>query len=318
MIEACRIPILLPRPTLDAVTAPHVYVINLDGSDRRMCEMRADLDREGLAFTRVAAVDGRNRAASSFPQYRETHAVSFLGRKLLSGEVACSLSHLACVTRFLASGERYALVLEDDSVMEVGFATRVVEIVRVLEQHPSLDWHVVHLSSPGLKLSTPLTEIGDFSLHHAHYFPMRTTAILWSRAGAQAFVNLPPVIFAPIDLFFRYWVTRTGKGLAATPALALDRMGVSEIDNQHGTLTRHGGYRGIAFFLRKQRRIGLGKLVALRQLLFLRLTQALRGQASPPLREPHSSRGRAVHGAVGTGPVASRSATSRAVAAVGD
>ena len=300
------------------MTAPHAYVINLDGSDRRMGEICAELDREGLAFTRVAAVDGRNREASSFHQYQPQRAVSFLGRELLSGEVACSLSHLACVTRFLASGERYALVLEDDSVMEVGFATRVAEIVRVLEQHPSLDWHVVHLSSPGLKLSTPLAGIGDFSLHHAHYFPLRTTAMLWSRAGAQAFVNLPPVIFAPIDLFFRYWVTRTGKGLAASPALALDRMGVSEIDNQHGKLKRHGGYRGIAFFLRKQRRIGVGKLVAFRQLLLLRLTHALRGQTPPPLREQHSSRGPAALGAVGTGPVASRSATSRAVAAVGD
>ena len=300
------------------MTAPHAYVINLDGSDRRMGEICAELDREGLAFTRVAAVDGRNREASSFPQYQAQRAVSFLGRELLSGEVACSLSHLACVTRFIASGERYALVLEDDSVMEVGFATRVAEIVRVLEQHPSLDWHVVHLSSPGLKLSTPLAGIGDFSLHHAHYFPLRTTAMLWSRAGAQAFVNLPPVIFAPIDLFFRYWVTRTGKGLAASPALALDRMGVSEIDNQHGKLKRHGGYRGIAFFLRKQRRIGVGKLVAFRQLLLLRLTHALRGQTPPPLREQHSSRGPAALGAVGTGPVASRSATSRAVAAVGD
>ena len=283
-----------------------------------MGEICAELDREGLAFTRVAAVDGRNREASSFQQYQAQRAVSFLGRELLSGEVACSLSHLACVTRFIASGERYALVLEDDSVMEVGFATRVAEIVRVLEQHPSLDWHVVHLSSPGLKLSTPLAGIGDFSLHHAHYFPLRTTAMLWSRAGAQAFVNLPPVIFAPIDLFFRYWVTRTGKGLAASPALALDRMGVSEIDNQHGKLKRHGGYRGIAFFLRKQRRIGVGKLVAFRQLLLLRLTHALRGQAPPQLREQHSSRGPAALGAVGTGPVASRSATSRAVAAVGD
>ena len=298
--------------------SPHVYVINLDGSDRRMNEMRAELDREGLAFTRVAAVDGRHRAASSFPQYHAKRAVSFLGRELLSGEVACSLSHLACVTRFLASGEQYALVLEDDSAMEVGFATRVAEIVRVLEQQPSLEWHVVHLSSPALKLSTQLADIGSDSIHHAHYFPMRTTAILWSRAGALAFANLPPVIFAPIDLFFRYWMTRTGKGLAASPALALDRMGVSEIDCQNGSLTRQGGYRGIAFFLRKQRRIGLGKLVAVRKLFALRLRHALRGQSPPPLLEPHSFRGRVAHEAVGTGPAASRSASSRAVAAAGD
>lgn len=283
-----------------------------------MGTMRTELNREEMAFTRVAAIDGRHRSAGSFPQYQKKRAVGFLGRELLSGEVACSLSHLECVKRFLASGERYALVLEDDSAMEVGFAARVAEIIDVLEQDPSLDWHVVHLSSPALKLSTPLAGIGDFSIRHAHYFPMRTTAILWSRAGARAFVNLPPVIFAPIDLFFRYWMTRTGKGLAISPALALDRLGVSEIDSQNGALTRHGGYRGIAFFLRKQRRIGLGKLVAVRQLFTLRLTRALSGRSPRALREEYSSRGQVAHAAVGTGPAASRSATNRAVAAVGD
>ena len=253
---------------------PHAYVINLDGSDRRMTEMCAELDRERVSFTRVPAVDGRGRPANAFPQYRARRTVGFLDRELLGGEVACSLSHLACILRFLATDAPYALVLEDDSVLEEGFAARVAELVSVLERQPTLDWHVVHLSSPGVKIATPLQRIGQHALYHAHYFPMRTTTMLWSRAGAQAFADLEHGIFAPIDMFFRYWVTRTGKGLAILPALALDRMGVSDIDNVGDTVTRQGGYRGVKFFLRKQRRMALGKVFAYRQLLSTRVTRA--------------------------------------------
>ncbi len=254
---------------------PQAYVINLDGSDKRMQEMRAELDREGVSFTRVSAVDGRRRPAQSFPEYRANRAVGFLDRELLGGEVACSLSHLACAQQFLATDAPYALILEDDSVLEPGFAAGVADILRALEHQPSLDWHVVHLSSPGLKITTPLQRLGHLSLYHAHYFPMRTTSMLWSRAGAQAFVDLQHGIFAPIDMFFRYWVTRTGKGLAINPPLALDRMGVSDIESVGDALTRQGGYRGVKYFLRKQRRMALGKMVAYRQLLSTRLTRGL-------------------------------------------
>ncbi len=263
------------------MSLPHAYVINLDGSDKRMQEMRAELDREGVSFTRVSAVDGRGRLAQSFPEYRARRAVGFLDRELLGGEVACSLSHLACVHEFLKTDAPYALILEDDSVLEPGFAAGVADIVRTLEEQPSLDWHVVHLSSPGLKITTPLQRLGHLALYRAHYFPMRTTTMLWSRAGAQAFADLQHGIFAPIDMFFRYWVTRTGKGLAITPPLALDRMGVSDIEGVGETLSRQGGYRGVKYFLRKQRRMALGKMAAYRHLLSTRLT---RGRPATPDR----------------------------------
>ena len=272
---------------------PLVYVINLDGSDKRMADMRAELDREGVPFIRVPAVDGRGRPAHAFPEYRARRAVGFLDRELLGGEVACSLSHLACVQRFLATDAPYALVLEDDSVLEVGFGARVAEIVNVLEQQPTLDWHVVHLSSPGLKIATSLRRIGEHGLYHAHYFPMRTTTMLWSRAGAQAFTDLQHGIFAPIDMFFRYWVTRTGKGLAISPPLALDRMGVSDIESAGDPVGRQGGYRGVTYFLRKQRRMALGKFFAYRQLLTTRMAlgrrATLRRAAVPSLSASASS-----------------------------
>ncbi len=292
---------------------PLVYIINLDGSDRRMDEMRAELDREGLSFTRVPAVDGRGRPAQSFPEYRAKRTIGFLNRELLGGEVACSLSHLACVKRFLATDAPYALVLEDDSVLAAGFAIHVAELVVALEQQPSRDWHVVHLSSPGLKISTRLERIGQHALHHAHYFPMRTTTILWSRAGAQAFVDLQHGIFAPIDMFFRYWVTRTGKGMAINPPLALDRMGTSDIDTVGDAFTRQGGYRGVTYFLRKQRRMAVGKFYAYRHLLSVRVRRAVSAHTSRRAPGPVPAAGEADR----TDRAASQSSPDRIVAASG-
>ncbi len=60
-----QVQISLRASFVDHMCFPHAYIINLDGSDVRMAEMRAELDREGLSFTRVPGVDGRGRAAQS-------------------------------------------------------------------------------------------------------------------------------------------------------------------------------------------------------------------------------------------------------------
>jgi len=247
------------------------FVINLDGSDKRLDEVRRECDRIGLPFTRIPAVDGRNRPASSFPEYDQRRTVRFLDRDLLGGEIACWLSHQHCLQAFLETGAPYGLVLEDDSVLHDGFRDDLEELLNFASAHPSFEWHVVHLASRGLKLTTPLRPLRTRRLYHAHYFPMRSTTLLWSRAGAQAFMDAAERIFAPIDTYLRYWVTRTGRGLVVDPPMASDRGDVSEIGSGDAVVARQGGYRGIRYFLRKQRRIGLGKLAATRGLLAWRL-----------------------------------------------
>lgn len=250
------------------------FVINLDGSDRRLDEVRRECERMGLPFTRIPAVDGRKRPASSFPEYDSPRTISFLDRDLLGGEIACWLSHQHCLQAFLETGAPYGLVLEDDSVLHDGFRDDLEELLAFAAANPSFEWHVVHLASRGLKLTTPLRPLRTRRLYHAHYFPMRSTTLLWSRAGAQAFMASADRIFAPIDTYLRYWVTRTGRGLVVDPPMASDRGDVSEIGSGDEVVARQGGYRGIRYFLRKQRRIGLGKLAATRGLLARRLNPA--------------------------------------------
>lgn len=80
-----------------------VFVINLDRRPDRLASVTRQLKAAGIWFERMAAIDG-----AAFPE-------SPAG--ISGGMVACHLSHRLCWQALLASGERHALVLEDDVVL---------------------------------------------------------------------------------------------------------------------------------------------------------------------------------------------------------
>lgn len=95
-----------------------VYVINLDRRPDRLAIVTDNLNRIGLAFTRIAAVDGRTLVNDP--------AVRQMG----PGHAACFRSHQKAMSALLGSGAPAALILEDD----VGVASTVPKILA------SLDW----------------------------------------------------------------------------------------------------------------------------------------------------------------------------------
>ena len=68
----------------------------------------------------------------------------------------------------------------------------------------------------------------------AHYFPVTTTAILWSRQGAERFVSTGDTIYAPLDHFFRRWLSVSGRGLATIPPIFSPSGAESELDDEGG------------------------------------------------------------------------------------
>ncbi|MCY3754050.1 MAG: glycosyltransferase family 25 protein [Alphaproteobacteria bacterium] len=90
-----------------------VFVINLDRRPDRWEAMSAQLDRLGIAATRIPAVNGRLLAAQ---EEREQGTSSDPpGSDLSLGEVACAWSHRKALRALLDTGERAALILEDDA-----------------------------------------------------------------------------------------------------------------------------------------------------------------------------------------------------------
>lgn len=198
-----------------------VYVINLDGSDDRLSEISRRLDAFGIGFERVSAVDGRGLDLSTLADYAPARAERYMGRSLVGGEIGCYRSHLKVAEAFLASDARYALVLEDDALPLCDLDELLTKALPDLERADP-DWRLINIGNNKLKIATPIHhyQVGTHGcdLVAAHYFPMTTSAIVWSRQGARLFVQEHGRIFAPVDNYFRYWLTRSGHGYSFWPS----------------------------------------------------------------------------------------------------
>ncbi len=130
-----------------------------------------------------------------------------MGRELVGGEIGCYYSHLNAAKAFLRTDKSYCLVIEDDAAPHEALQAIVTETIGFLNAHDP-EWRIVNMGNEKLKIFRPLKTMSFgkniFTLCSAHYFPMTTGAILWSRKGAQEFVDGHRVIFAPVDNFFRY------------------------------------------------------------------------------------------------------------------
>lgn len=242
------------------------FLINLDGSDERLRSASAQLDAAGLQFLRVPAFDGRNLTIAQFPDYDHARAIAYMGRPLRGGEIGCYLSHLDCARRFLADGAPFGVVLEDDMELAPDFADGLRAVLAWLAANPARKWDLINIGPNTHKIYTRLHdfEAGGHGhcLTHAHYFPMTTTGLIWSREGAQAFVGGHDRIWAPVDNYFRHWQTRRNRGLAVWPPLVTTSGAESEISGD-------GAKRSVAgrvplYGLIKQRRLMGDKLTALR------------------------------------------------------
>ncbi len=212
------------------------YLINLDSSRERLEHASNVLRHAGIGFERVAAVDGRNKAARDFVEYNDKMARRQYGRPLSGGELGCFLSHRACVERFLATEEPYVLVLEDDLVMPEDVSLMLRHLLAWLDQSYRRKWDVINLGRTPRKYFRVLSVLSlggwPVELCVAHYFPLQTFALLWTREGAHAFLEASQTIYAPIDQFLRDWCAETARGLALTPSLIGVKRGKSEIGNK--------------------------------------------------------------------------------------
>jgi len=90
----------------------HVYVISLARSEDRRSHMSAQLDRTGMSYEIVEAVDGRTL------DLRDANIVHPAADSSFSpGVFGCVLSHLKVYRKIIAEGLDAALVLEDDVIL---------------------------------------------------------------------------------------------------------------------------------------------------------------------------------------------------------
>lgn len=238
-----------------------VFYINLDSSDERRASIEAELQKAGVTWAeRVSAFDGRKVDLSQVGDCDVRKAHRYLGRPLRGAEYGCYKSHLDCINRFLATGLPYGIVLEDDAELGASFLQVVEEALSALEAKAE-PWDLVHLGPNKMKIFTVTDRLsGGHDLVRAHYFPMLTTALLWSREGAQNFADNHARVTMPIDTMFREVEVRRGLGFAIWPALVQASGATSDIDGDGYARKAKG--RSWYYGLAKQDRLWRNKIIA--------------------------------------------------------
>ncbi len=207
------------------MTDPSVIlqVINLDRSPDRLDWMTTALGQQGIAFSRLPAVDGKDRPPEALGDYDPERSRKLFGRELLTGEVGCFQSHLNAARAFLDGSHDIGLVLEDDVNVPDGFAGMIETLQRLAGQIGLENWDVMQIGRPTTKFFTPLQITGlpeGFPAPlRASYLPVTTHAIVWSRQGAQRFLDKRSCIIMPVDNTLKSHICRVGGGIGFDKAL---------------------------------------------------------------------------------------------------
>ena len=230
----------------------NVYVVNLDASTERLAQADLELKNHQIQYQRISAVDGRQFDVHAQAGYHSEKAHYYTGRDLLGSEVGCYLSHKKALEQFVASGADWGLILEDDLKLCADFKPKILETIRYIENQ-NIECDVLNLVSNKRKISRQLTTIQGHDLLRAYYFPISALGLLWSKAGAQAFLAQLHELYMPIDVEIQKWVSQTGRGLSLVPALV--KISGAESDIDANTIAMKKDSLRVDKFIPKQRRM---------------------------------------------------------------
>lgn len=206
------------------------YIINLSDSVQRLRDISSDMRHFNMSFERIEAVDGRGKNPKIYHQYNEKRSLSRHNKSLSGGEIACYLSHIKSLEEFILSSHDIALILEDDAKLQPSFRTDIDFLQTALRNDST--WDVVNLVEPRDSWCKVFQKFGDNELRRAYYFPMLTTANLWSKKGAKAFLEsrFGREIAGPIDTELRSFCAARGRGLSVRNPLIRPTGVASDID----------------------------------------------------------------------------------------
>jgi glycosyl transferase family 25 len=122
------------------------FVISLPHATARRAQSETYLNGN-IVYEIIDAIAGKDIAGEIHNYCKSLYCPRFF-RDLTLNEVACSLSHGKALRRFLESGARYGLILEDDSHIE---PTAFVSMARVVAGLPNFD--ILKIGSAGPKFT---------------------------------------------------------------------------------------------------------------------------------------------------------------------
>jgi len=180
-----------------------VFLINLDSSTERFTFMDDQLKQLGIEYQRISAVYGKDLHATDISKvYDPQTNLQKYDKKLNLGEIGCYLSHVQCWQMIIDQQLDYALILEDDSVLDPALMTVIQHIDNL-----STDWDYIKLchgrKQKGIVQSIALDD--RFSLSTCLKLPSSTRGQCVSLAGAEKLLATAYPIARPVDIDIQYW-----------------------------------------------------------------------------------------------------------------
>jgi glycosyl transferase family 25 len=165
--------------------------------------MDEQLKQLGIEYQRISAVYGKDLHDIDIAKvYDPQTNLQKYDKELNLGEIGCYLSHVQCWQMIIEQQLDYALILEDDSILDPALMTVIQHINNL-----SADWDYIKLchgrKPKGIVKSIVLDE--RFSLSTCLKLPASTRGQCVSFAGAQKLLATAYPIARPVDIDIQFW-----------------------------------------------------------------------------------------------------------------
>jgi len=191
------------KPLTRNILGCKLFVINLNRATDRWQRVCNILEHEGVDYERIEAVDGQYEQALCDESTEFPVPFSKWFRPLTRGEVACSLSHRKAWNRIVEQKLAYALILEDDFILQASDWQQVLNASFNLPQ----EFDLIKLSRAEEKNLMQVEAITKkYYLARSYPIPIDALATLVSQQGATKLLSNIKKVQRPIDFEFKnYW-----------------------------------------------------------------------------------------------------------------
>lgn len=242
------------------------FVINLDSSKTRWQACQKQLENiqdnntknNKLQVERISAVDGKILSWAELNRHFDTQLNKLQYHKTLTaGEIGCYLSHRKTWAKIVEENLDFALVLEDDFVLN-GQLAQMLSTVPTIKQ----SWHCIKLAEYPIKRKELSSQpLANLKLVSYDKIPARTCAQLISQAGAKRLLRCTERFGRPVDIDLQHWWEHDLTVLGVKPYIfQISHTTMSDIENifkRKNAKTRYFSkfYQQVYFYLENQRAI---------------------------------------------------------------
>lgn len=233
---------------LGRIISMKIFVINLERDVNKKERIINECDRLNLDFEIFNAVDG---GALSESFLKET-VLDYGSNFLTNGEIGCSLSHLNLYEKIINDGLPYALILEDDAILN----DKIVSFISTFEKNNKKEGFYL-LTGDFDYIENKKIKLGEFDVFSVVSAIMTTGYIITRETAKKMIKFLYPVRFEA-DMFKIFRIC-TGVNIYATiPHLISNNdkaKGLSSLEMERSILVENRmEYRSNLFKKKEKRR----------------------------------------------------------------